>query len=83
MIRIFPIQKVYIDPRARRARLVVCTTDPDGNLHVLGLEQYLRRGRHRPGQAGREGRTLQNPYKHPYKRPAEPIQTPVQTRIVE
>lgn len=45
MIHIFPTQKVHMDPRARRARLVVCTTDRDGNLHVMGLETYLRRGR--------------------------------------
>jgi hypothetical protein len=52
MIHIFPTQKVHIDPHAKREPLVVCTTDLAGNLHVLGLEKYLCRGRRRKTQIG-------------------------------
>jgi hypothetical protein len=57
MIQIFPAAKIRIDPLARRERVVVCTTDEAGNLHIMGLEKYLRRGRSRIGQ-GRGGQIL-------------------------
>jgi len=61
MIHIFPVQKINIDPVARRERLVVCTADRDGNLHIMGLEKYLRRGRRHIGQGRREVLTAENP----------------------
>lgn len=50
MIQIFPAAKIKIDPFAQRERVVVCTIDPEGNLHIMGLEKYLRRGRSQQGR---------------------------------
>lgn len=50
MIHIFPTHKVKVDPRAERERLLVCTQDEHGNLRIMGLGKYLKKGRQQKGQ---------------------------------